>query len=124
MRRPVSKFAIPCTALAVLLSPLAMMAQASATTDLRYDYETVSRLVKFADLNLNDPKAVVTLYERITTAADSVCEPVNSRIIETQAHIRHCQREAIAQAVRDVNSSSLTSYYMTATNRVTFTVVR
>ena len=115
MRRPVSKFAIPCTAFAVLLSPLA-----NAATDLQYAYESVSQLVKFEDLNLNDPKGVATLYKRITTAADSVCEPVNSRIIETQARTRRCARDAIAHAVRDVNSSSLTSYHMTATNQVTF----
>lgn len=114
--RFISKFAIPGAALAVLVSPLA-----GAGTDLSPNYEVVSRLVKFADLNLSDPKAVVTLYQRIRTAADSVCEPVNSRIIETQAHIRRCERLAIAQAVRDVNSSSLTSFHMAATNQTVFT---
>jgi UrcA family protein len=114
MRLPVSKFAIPCTAWVVLLSPFA-----HAASDLPPGYEVVTQKVTFADLNLNDTQGVVALYQRIANAADAVCEPVDSRVIETQFQVRRCERQAIAQAVRDVNSSLLTRYYMTTTNQKT-----
>jgi UrcA family protein len=119
MRRPVSKFVIPCTALVVLLSALA-----NAATDLPPGYEVATQVVKFSDLNLNDPKAVVTLYRRIATAADAVCEPVDLQMIESRTRLRRCERKAIADAVRDVHSPSLTSFYMTTTDHMEFTMAR
>ncbi len=112
MRLPASKFVIPCMALIIFLSPLGF-----AATTLSPGYVSVMQIVKFADLDLTDTRAVEVLYERIKSAADKVCEPADSRSVETLVHVRRCMKHAVAQAVRDVNSPGLTSLHMAATNQ-------
>jgi len=58
----------------------------------------------------------VTLYGRIKSAAEEVCRPADSRAFDTVLRLHRCTKRAIAQAVRDVNSSGLTSLHMAATN--------
>jgi UrcA family protein len=115
MCRPASKFVIPCTLLAVLLTPLGV-----AAVPVWPGYEPVTRIVNFADLDLTDTKAVATLYARIRSAANIVCEPADARSEDTLSSVRRCTKRAIAQAVKDVNSSGLTTFHMTATNPADF----
>ena len=114
-RRPATRLVLPCAVLAVLLSPLGV-----AATATRSGYETVSHIVNFADLDLTRTAGVAALYRRIKTAAQHVCEPDTSKASETLLQVNRCTREAIAQAVRDVNSSGLTSLHMVATNQMDF----
>jgi UrcA family protein len=115
MRRPVNKFVIPCSALAVLLSSLA-----SATTVVSPGFGTASRAVNFADLDLSNGKAVATLYHRIKSAAGQVCDSDEPTSLHTLPYVRICQEQAIDQAVKDVNSYGLTSFHAAATNRMDF----
>jgi UrcA family protein len=105
-------FVIPCMALIVFLSPLGV-----AATTVSRGYETVTSIVNFADLDLTNGKAVAALYARIKSAANKVCEPVDPQAYEAPVHVRLCKKQAIAQAVQDVNSSGLTSFHMAVTNR-------
>ena len=93
--------------LAVFLNPLAATSGAESSR-----YEVATRTVKFGDLDLNSPQDVATLYSRIKAAANQVCEPADSRSVETFVRLRHCKEQAIGQAVADVKSSQLMSFHM------------
>jgi UrcA family protein len=113
MHRPTNKFVIPGTVLAVLLSPLG-----GAATALWPRYEVTTATVHFADLDLTNSKAVATLYGRIKSAADRVCESDEPPSLQTQRYVRSCTKQAIDQAVKDVSSSGLTSLHAAVTNQM------
>jgi UrcA family protein len=117
MRRTANKFVIPCTALAmlVLLSPLG-----SAATVNRPHYEVSTRTVNYADLDLTNRKAVATLYDRIKIAADKVCESSEPTSLQTVLYVRMCTRQAIDQAVKDVNASGLTTFHLASASQTGF----
>jgi UrcA family protein len=115
MRPSASKFVVPCTVLAVFLSPLG-----SAATAVGLRYEVTTRTVNFSDLDLTNSKAVAILYRRIKTAADQVCESAEYTRLQTVQYVHKCTKKAIDQAVRDVNSSGLTSFHASATNQMDF----
>lgn len=102
---------LACLALAGLLSPLASAAAVSS-------YEVATRTVNFSDLNLNRREDVALLYSRIKSAANQVCEPTDSRSIDTSVRLRHCKERAIGQAVTDVKSSQLLTFHMATTNQI------
>jgi UrcA family protein len=67
---------------------------------------------RFGDLNLDTRSGVQTLFRRIQTAAGEVCkqyEP-HGTLLPSAAH-RACMRNAVADAVREVDSPLLTAYY-------------
>lgn len=111
MFRPVNKSIICGTLLTVLLSPLCM-----ASSAVLPRYEVATRVVNFADLDLNNSRGVATLYKRIKSAADQVCEPADSVSFDTLTRLRRCKQQAIVKAVEDVNSPALTSLHMATTN--------
>jgi UrcA family protein len=116
MRLRTIPFALPCMALIIFLSPLA-----GAATVLPPGYEAVMRTVNFADLDLTNTRGVATLYQRIKTAAGKVCESNDSRPYGTLLRqVRRCEKEAITQAVEDVNSSELTTFHLSATGQPDF----
>jgi UrcA family protein len=63
--------------------------------------------VRFDDLNLATSAGVDALYHRISSAARSVCRDESSRDLKFVAAIEHCRADAIARAVREVNSPHL-----------------
>jgi UrcA family protein len=105
MSRFQMKFVIPCV-LAVAASPLTAPAMQAGPSD-----EPLTRVVSFADLDLSRDAAVATLYSRIKSAALEVCYPIDDW--STRMHNLDCRHDAIARAVADVNSPTLTSYYLT-----------
>jgi UrcA family protein len=115
MRRPASKFVIPCTVLAVLLSPLG-----SAATTVWPRYEVTTRTVNFADLDLTNGKAIATLYGRIKSAADTVCESNEPLSLQTLRSVRRCTKEAMDRAVKDVSSPGLTTFHAAVANQMDF----
>jgi UrcA family protein len=118
MRRAANKFVIPCTALAVLvlLSPTG----SSAATVTRPHYEGPTWTVNYADLDLTNSKAVATLYKRIKFAADKVCESSEPTSLHTFLYVRMCTKQAIDQAVKEVNSSGLTTVHLATANQTAF----
>jgi UrcA family protein len=118
MRRTANKFVIPCTvfAMLVLLSPLG----SSAATATRAHYEGPTQTVNYADLDLTNSKAVATLYRRIKLAAGKVCESSEPTSLQTLRYVRMCTKQAIAQAVKDVDSSGLTTVHLATANQMAF----
>jgi UrcA family protein len=96
-----------------------------ADTVAKVGYETVTRTVQFADLDLAGKEGVVALYKRIKTAATEVCTtPVGSGVIDLYAQQLRCQRQAIGQAVRAVDSASLTQLHKAQTDQVHLAMAR
>jgi UrcA family protein len=71
-----------------------------------------SRIVRFADLNLDSRAGIEALYRRIQSAARNVCGPaedLGSRRLSPAW--QSCTREAVMTAVRRVDRPLLTAYY-------------
>ncbi len=78
-----------------------------------------SKAVSFADLNLNSAQGAATLYQRIQAAARSVCLTNGSeRQLERITSQQTCFDQAVARAVRQVNSATLSAYYSAKTGHV------
>jgi UrcA family protein len=67
--------------------------------------------VNYHDLNLATEQGTQALYERIVLAARRVCAVSDIRILAEVAAAQVCQVQAIAHAVRDVNSPRLAAVY-------------
>ena len=66
-----------------------------------------SVVVRYADLDLATDHGVRVLYARIAQAASAVCPDVPESDLHALALSRACQQQAIARAVRAVNSPLL-----------------
>jgi UrcA family protein len=90
--------------LIVLASGLAGLGVSVATAGTD-DAPAVS--VSYSDLNLATEQGTLTLYKRIVSAARQVC-PVNTGPnARLAAQTQRCVDEAVARAVRDVQSPKL-----------------
>ena len=67
--------------------------------------------VRYSDLNLSTEQGSIVLYGRIVAAAHEVCAADVFRDLRAVAAAKTCAAEAIARAVRDVNSPMLASVY-------------
>jgi UrcA family protein len=101
-----------CLLAGALLAPSMTFADA--------DDRPPSRVVNFADLNLNSRAGVEILYHRLASAAQAVCEPIKrpDSLIPSAVGLA-CMRGALLTAVHSVNSPSLTAYYDERETRTT-----
>lgn len=67
--------------------------------------------VNYRDLNLATEQGTQALYVRIVLAARRVCAVSDIRILAEVAAAQVCQAQAIAHAVRDVDSPRLAAVY-------------
>ena len=67
--------------------------------------------VRYSDLNLSTHQGALVLYGRIVAAAHQVCAVDDIRDLRGMRAEKLCTEQAIAQAVRDVNSPALASVY-------------
>ena len=77
-----------------------------------------TKTVRFDDLNLATSYGAETLFRRIQIAATAVCEEFEPQgnSLPTTVH-ESCIRNAVAGAVRNVDSPLLTAYYQERQNR-------
>jgi UrcA family protein len=90
-----------CTAVGALGSARAANANTDAPT----------LTVRYADLNLSTEQGSLVLYGRIVRAAQQVCAVDDIRDLRAFNAAKLCRAQAIANAVRDVNSPMLASVY-------------
>jgi UrcA family protein len=76
-----------------------------------------SAVVKFGDLNLQNPAGAETLYRRIQHAAEKVCGDTRDIHVLNDIARRECVERAVAKAVNDVNKPFLTALYERKTNK-------
>jgi UrcA family protein len=72
------------------------------------------RLVRIADLNLNDSDGVEALYQRIQGAANAVCGWPGPVAPEWWRMSKACTEQAISEAITAVGNPALTSRYLAA----------
>ena len=109
-----SQIVVCCLMVAGLFGPLTARALALSAPE---NDEARSRVVRFADLNLQSREGIRALYSRIKTAAQKGCEPVYFRVGESNIGEWRCRERAIEQAVAAVRSTSLTAFHMSLTDR-------
>jgi len=73
--------------------------------------ESPALMVRYSDLNLSTEQGSLALYGRIVAAAHQVCTVEGIRDLKAVAALKDCREQAIAQAVRDVNSPMLAAVY-------------
>ena len=105
------KCVVPYTLLAILAGPVSAVAAI-----IEQSNEPPTRVVKFGDLDLSRSEGAAALYSRINAAAREVCQPLSVWALRLLVQSNECRHQAIAQAVAEVNSSTLTKYYQTNTN--------
>lgn len=79
--------------------------------------EGSSTIVKFGDLNLQNPEGAETLYQRIKSAANKVCWDARDIHVLNDITRRECVERAVAKAVNDVNKPYLTALYARKSNK-------
>ena len=99
-----AKLAIRCTLLAA--SMLLLNTGASAADD-----EMAARVVRYDDLDVTHEDGAAVLYERIRTAARSVCKRTfHDPALESLAPTSICVKGAMRRAIARVNSPALTNH--------------
>jgi UrcA family protein len=73
--------------------------------------------VHFSDLNVSSPAGAKALYGRIQRAARVVCKRYSAKTLPGVVNGRECYRNAVANAVRDVNQSQLLALHASKTQR-------
>jgi UrcA family protein len=67
--------------------------------------------VRYSDLNLGTEQGTEALYARLVSAARAVCGAPDIRDLGALVAAHACERQAVANAVRDVRSPRLSAIY-------------
>ena len=94
------------------------VAQAATPSDsLTLGDGVPTAVVNYGDLNLATAAGARTLYQRLSVAAQEVCPIQDARSLAQVAHSHTCRAEAVARAVRQVNSPQLAALHADRSNR-------
>jgi UrcA family protein len=99
-------------ALAIVACGIAMSTPAAADQS---DGEALTKVVSYADLNLNSEPGARTLYGRLRMAATQVCAPFRGNSLRERTNWNECFDSAITSAVEQINESVLTAYHLDRT---------
>jgi UrcA family protein len=110
-----SRIVVSCLMVAGLSGPLTARALTVSTPE---NDGVRSRVVRFADLDLQSRQGIRVLYSRIKAAAHKVCEPAYFMVGQSNIGQWRCQERAIEQAVAAVRSTSLTAFQMSLSARM------
>ena len=74
--------------------------------------QVVGQVVGYKDLNLDQPRDMARLFNRISSAADRVCGPRSfGGFPNKTADYESCFSDAIARAVAHIDRPSVTAYF-------------
>jgi len=73
--------------------------------------------VHYSDLNVSSPAGAKVLYGRIQRAARVVCNVYSAKDLRRAVMERECYRNAVANAVGEVNQSQLAALHEAKTQR-------
>ena len=91
------------------LLPLAALALAALAPAASTAANSV--VVRYGDLNLNSQAGIARLHKRISNAAVTVCEQLETRILGLQGAYRKCVDEAVAHGVAAVANDNLNHFH-------------
>jgi UrcA family protein len=98
------------------LLALAALALAGAATASQRNVDGV--VVRYGDLNLNSQTGVAKLHKRIRNAAESVCSPLDTRILGLHDGYDQCVAEAVRNGVAAVANANLSNFHANKGKRV------
>jgi UrcA family protein len=86
---------------------------AALTTPAMADQsEPLTKIVSYADLNLNGEAGARVLHGRLRMAAAQVCAPFQGTSLRERTNWRECVDPALARAVAKVDEPMLTAYHV------------
>src|SRR5687767_8978130 len=98
------------------LLPLTALALAGAATAAQRNVDGV--VVRYGDLDLNSQTGVARLHKRIRNAAESVCSPLDTRILGLRDSYDNCVNEAVRNGVAAVANANLSNFHANKGKRV------
>ena len=108
------------TAVLVGSSLLGSLGVAQATTpdnSVTLNDEVPTVTVRYGDLNLATETGVRKLYQRLSVAAQEVCQTPDARSLALLSYSHTCRANAIARAVHEINSPQLAALHAEHSNR-------
>jgi UrcA family protein len=81
------------------------------------DGEPLTKVVSYADLNLNGEAGARTLYGRLRMAATQVCAPFRGDSLREKTNWRECFEPAVARSVAEIDEPVLTAYHLRQTGK-------
>ena len=79
--------------------------------------EALTKVVSYADLNVNSEPGARVLYGRLRMAATQVCAPFTGGTLRQIAQWRDCFDQAIARSVKEIDQPVLTAYHLDRTGQ-------
>ena len=113
MFKVIAKYAPAVAALGALSS--VSFGAVAETAERSADLPSVT--VRYADLNLNTPAGVETLYSRLRTASRALCNVDERRSLVEVMAAKSCYRQVLATAVNDANLPTLTTLHRVESGR-------
>jgi UrcA family protein len=71
----------------------------------------LSKVVRYADLDLATEEGVTVLYRRLRAAAEDVCRPLKSPALASRRPWRECYDKALGDAVAGIGNERLATRY-------------
>lgn len=103
-----------CAALAAIACGIALTTPAKAEQS---NGEPLTKVVSYADLNLNGEPAARVLYGRLRKASRQVCAPFRGDSLREKANWRDCFHQALARSVATIDEPVLTAYHLSQTGK-------
>jgi len=101
-------------ALAAIACGIALTSPAIA--DQR-DGESLTKVVSYADLNLNGEAGARTLYGRLRMAATQVCAPFKGDSLKEKTRWRNCFDPTLERSIAEIDAPMLTAYHLRQTGK-------
>jgi UrcA family protein len=79
--------------------------------------EPLTKVVNYADLNVNAEPGARVLYGRLRMAATQVCAPFKGDTLRQIATWSECFDQAIARSVKQIDQPVLTAYHLSRTGK-------
>jgi UrcA family protein len=92
--------------LGVLVSSFAAECGAADST------EAPKAIVRYADLDISSSQGAAMLYNRIRSASEGLCAPLDARDLGSKFRAKACVQRAIEGAVAQVNRPGLSALYV------------
>ncbi len=96
---------------AAAVSALSLVCAAAFADSTAYADGSRSTVVRTNDLNLNQPRDVARLLQRVSLAADKLCGSRYFGGYLTTAEYRSCYSDTVAHTVANIDRPSVTAYF-------------
>lgn len=100
-----------------ILMALAALSVTGVATTQAATRDSNSVVVRYGDLNLNSQAGLKTLHKRIRNAAQSVCSPLETKVLGLRADYDNCVEQAVEEGIAAVGNVSLSQIHATMSKR-------